>query len=251
MNERVRRVRDIIEESFDAIDAKVRELVREVSGKELEEISPDPTEAKIQDWRDTVNEEAVQSAGFGYSTYIRMKISGIVDRYARTVCDITNFPEDTDQAFFVRSVLRSWARDRLLFEKGMPPSKAQLEFIQNFDLEYSQRRLRFVIDGLNWYYRDLDKGEPGRSSRARSSTRSRLAWTRPSMCSSRRWREAGARRRSTTACWRASPRVPVREYTAPRGLHAAASTPPSTRRSSTSSAAPSRRTSSGSSRTST
>jgi Protein of unknown function (DUF3376) len=104
-----------------------------------------------------VNQAAVESAGFGYATYIRMKISGIVDRYARTVCeiDITNFPEDTDQASFVRSVLRSWARDRLLFKKSMPPSKVQLEFIQNFDLEYSQRRLLFVIAGLNWYYRDL------------------------------------------------------------------------------------------------
>ena len=159
MNERVRRVRDIIEESFDAIDAKVRDLVRELSDKELEEISPDPTEAKIQDWRDLVNQAAVQSAGFGYSTYIRMKISGIVDRYARTVCEITDFPEDTDQAHFIRSALRSWAQGRLLFEKCMPPSDTQLEFIQNFDLEYSQRRLRFVIDGLNWYYRDLTRNQ--------------------------------------------------------------------------------------------
>ena len=159
MNERVRRVRDIIEESFDAIDAKVRMLVRELAGKELEEISPDPTVARIQDWRDLVNSEAVQSAGFGYSTYIRMKISGIVDRYARTVCEITNFPPDTDQAFFVRSVLRSWARDRLLFDKCTPPSATQLEFIQNFDIEYSQRRLQFVIAGLNWYYRDRARGE--------------------------------------------------------------------------------------------
>jgi hypothetical protein len=163
MNERVRRVRDIIEESFSAIDTKVRDLVRELSDKKLEDISPDPTEAKIGAWRDMVNQAAVESAGFGYATYIRMKISGIVDRYARTVCeiDITNFPEDTDQASFVRSVLRSWARDRLLFKKSMPPSKVQLEFIQNFDLEYSQRRLLFVIAGLNWYYRDLAQGKPG------------------------------------------------------------------------------------------
>jgi patatin-related protein len=157
-NERVRRVRDIIEDSFDAIDAKVRKLLDEVSGRVLEDLPLDPSEAKIQEWRDRVNDEAAQSAGFGYATYIRMKISGIVDRYARTVCEITNFPSDTDQAAFVRSVLRSWARERLLFAKCTPPSPQQLEFIQNFDLEYTQRRLRFVMDGLNWYYRDL--GDP-------------------------------------------------------------------------------------------
>jgi patatin-related protein len=158
LNERVRRVRDIIEDSFEAIDAKVRELLKEVSGRELEELPLDPSDAKIQEWRDRVNEEAAQSAGFGHATYVRMKISGIVDRYARTVCEITNFPADTDQAFFVRSVLRSWARNRLLFAKCADPTHEQLEFIQNFDLEYSQRRLGFVLAGLNWYYRDL--GDP-------------------------------------------------------------------------------------------
>jgi patatin-related protein len=159
MNERVRRIRDVIEESFDAIDRRVRALIRDLAGKELEELSADPTEARIQDWRELVNVEAAKNAGFGYSTYIRMKISGIVDRYARTVCEITYFPPDTDQAYFVKSVLRSWARDRLLFDKCTPPSPVQLEFIQNFDLEYSQRRLRFLIDGLNWYYRDRARHE--------------------------------------------------------------------------------------------
>lgn len=211
-------MRDIIEESFGAIDAKVRILVRELADKELEEISPDPTEARIRDWRDLVNAEAVRSAGFGYSTYIRMKISGIVDRYARTVCDITNFPKDTDQAFFVRSVLRSWARDRLLFDKCTPPSTTQLEFIQNFDLEYSGRRLRFVLAGLNWYYRDLadpkTEGVPPREQLDKVKARldEGVELLDQAMAGSGRERDINTR---LLACF---DEAAVREYTAQEGF---------------------------------
>ena len=89
-------------------------------------------------------------------------MSGVVDRYARTICRLSDYPEDCNQAAFVRAVLRSWAEGRLFpkrGERGRSSVDDQVEFLRKFDLDYGARRLRFVIDGLSWWYQDA--GEPG------------------------------------------------------------------------------------------
>jgi hypothetical protein len=63
----------------------------------------------------------------------------------------------------VRRVLRCWAEKQGLFEKHVPPSEQQREFLRNFDLGYGERRLRFVIAGLSaWYAHAGEAGYPGR-----------------------------------------------------------------------------------------
>jgi hypothetical protein len=66
----------------------------------------------------------------------------------------------------VRAVLRRWAEERLFAERdGVPaPTDDMAAFLRTFDLEYGARRLRFVIDGLSWWYRHA--GEPGFPTRA-------------------------------------------------------------------------------------
>ena len=56
--------------------------------------------------------------GSRYATYLRSKVSGVVDRYARTICRLSDYPEDCNQAAFVRAVLRSWAEERLFPKRG-------------------------------------------------------------------------------------------------------------------------------------
>ena len=162
LNDRVHRVRDIIETSFEDVAERVRTIV----GRELDDLPADPGMDVVGSWSRRVTEAAAEDAGFGYATYIRLKISGVVDRYARAVCRATNYPDDCNQAFFVRSVMRSWAERLGLFEKANPPTDAQIGFLQDFDLDYGERRLRFVIAGLNWYYRDRALGEPDCPERA-------------------------------------------------------------------------------------
>jgi patatin-related protein len=160
LNERVRRIRDIVETSFE----RIADRVEDVLGDPLAELPGDPESATFAKWSKRINVDAQDEAGFGYATYIRMKVSGVVDRYAATLCAAFDYPDDSTQAFFVRGVMRSWATGKELFERRIPPTAEQVAFLDAFDLGYRERRLRFVIAGVNWWYRQI--GEPGYPARA-------------------------------------------------------------------------------------
>jgi patatin-related protein len=147
LNERVRRIRDIIETSWDTVEARVREIAGP-----LPAIPTDPADPKLAEIRKRTSEEARRSAGFSYATYVRLKISGVVDRYAEAACAVCDLPPDSSHALLARSALRAWAEQRHLFEQRIEPSPGQLQFLGDFDLGYGERRLRFVIDGLSHLY---------------------------------------------------------------------------------------------------
>ncbi len=147
LNERVRRIRDIIETSWDTIDARVREIAGPLTS-----VPKDPADPKLAEIRKATSDEARRSAGFSYATYVRLKISGVVDRYAETAGLVCDLPPDSTHALLARSALRAWAETKGLFEQRIEPSQAQVDFLISFDLAYSERRLRFVIDGLSHLY---------------------------------------------------------------------------------------------------
>jgi patatin-related protein len=149
-NERVRRIRDIVEIAFGPVGERVEAVV----GDDLGRLADRPSPVELERWRDRMNEEAERAAGFAYATYVRTKVGGVVDRYARTICRLSDFPDDCNQAAFVRAVLRAWAERRLFAESDgvRVPVADQKAFLRTFDLDYGARRLRFVIDGLSWWY---------------------------------------------------------------------------------------------------
>ena len=154
-NERVERIRDIIELAFPKVAARVESVV----GPQLDELVGVTAADTLGVWREALNEDAQAAVGVGYDTYLRSKVSGVVDRYARTICDLSRYPEDCNQATFVRATLRAWARARLFEERdGRPaPQENYVAFLRRFDLDYGIRRMRFVIDALSWWYRDVGK----------------------------------------------------------------------------------------------
>ncbi len=161
-NERVRRIRDIIETSFDPIGARIVEIV----GADLGSLTQNESAAEIAQWRTRINEDAKAAAGFAYATYIRTKVSGVLDSFAQTICRLSDFPDDSNQASFVRGVVRSWGETRLYRDEHgrQVPADDLVPFLRTFDLPYSARRLRFVTDGLSWWY--ADAGKPGYPTRA-------------------------------------------------------------------------------------
>ena len=161
-NDRVRRIRDIIETSFDPIAARIEEIVGTGLGRLAQERSP----AELAGLSARINEDAKAAAGFAYATYIRSKVSGVVDGFARTICRLADFPDDSNQAVFVRAVVRSWGGTRLFRDENgrQAPVDDLVAFLRRFDLAYGARRLRFVIDGLSWWY--ADAGKPGYPTRA-------------------------------------------------------------------------------------
>jgi hypothetical protein len=83
------------------------------------------------------------------------------------------------------------------------PTEKQLQFVRDFDLEYAERRLRFLIAGMSWLYRDVGtEARPSRQELDALKERlyeavAKLEWLRSG---------GGARRRSSGACGRASAR---------------------------------------------
>src|SRR5262245_41055514 len=154
-NERVRRLQDVIRTTF----PEVTEFGGRVVGPtgELPEAPPDAPRAT---WSAEINRQTIAEAGLTYTTYLRLKISGAIDDYAETVCGTCDFPDDTNHAQLVRSVIRCFASERGLFEEKPEPTAAQLTFLRELDLGYGRRRLMFVIAALRWWYRDLREGKP-------------------------------------------------------------------------------------------
>ena len=156
-NERVRRLRDIIEMAFGSIGERVEKVV----DVDLERLVEEPTGEDMARWSERLNQEAQAATGVGYPTYLRSKVSAVVRRYAQTICTVSDYPDDCNQAAFVRTVLRTWARERLFTERDgrVTPDDRHVAFLRTFDLDYGARRLRFVIDALSWWY-EPDEGVP-------------------------------------------------------------------------------------------
>jgi patatin-related protein len=170
LNQRVRRIADIVETSWDTIAARVKEIVGP-----FDQIPTDPASPELAAIKKRLDEEARRSAGFSYATYVRLKISGVIDRYAQTACAVCDLPSDSNHALLTRSALRSWAERQKLFEPLVEPSPRQLEFLVDFDLGYATRRLRFVKDGVSHLYRTA--GQPGCPPRAEIDAVKGRLWT--------------------------------------------------------------------------
>ena len=97
-NERVERIRDVIETSFSGVAKFVEGIIGAAN-----ELPSDPESAEFADWSKKINEQTIEQAGFAYATYLRLKISATVDRYAQSVCDVCDFPADSNHAQLVRA----------------------------------------------------------------------------------------------------------------------------------------------------
>lgn len=161
LNERAEHIADVVETS----EADVMQMVAAVAGDltDVPAAANDPTLLAAQA---NIENAARDKGGLGYATYIRLKISQVVDRYALTACAVCDLPSDSNHALLVREVIRRWARDKGLFERASLPTPTQLPFLVTFDLDYGMRRLHFVIDCLSGWYEYADDPDNAYPSRA-------------------------------------------------------------------------------------
>ncbi len=173
-NELVERVRDVVEANF----ARVAVRVRSIRDLEHDLRYKPPESWPWPDWNDEVHDLSIAEAGMTYATYLRLKISSVLDGLASSICSVCDYPDESNQALLVRETVRAWGRQNDLFEnvardaEGEPcreddedvelpefrPTPGQTQFLQSFDLGYMRRRLRFLVAGVNWWYRCV--GEP-------------------------------------------------------------------------------------------
>jgi patatin-related protein len=126
-----------------------------------------PTE--LRDWREQVNMHVARSAGFASEGYVRLKLASariFISRLIVVVCDAA---EKSPLAHAVAAVIEAWATrhnfdyDPGAWETPLPESaKTQplarfAEFLLKYDIKYRERRLSFLIEGLNRLYEMLDQ----------------------------------------------------------------------------------------------
>jgi patatin-related protein len=163
LNERVATIRQIIESSFGRIQGKVEKLP---GSQRLDALLDAADAAALQAVRDAATAEANREIGPGYTTYVRTKIRAVVDDFAALVNHLCDYPDESNHAFFVRAVVNAWADDGKLFERQPTATAAQIEFLRQFDLDYTRRLLRFLIAAVSWWYEDdvdHDADPPSRS----------------------------------------------------------------------------------------
>jgi len=154
-NERARRVQGAVRAAFPSIEAVVVEAVGDSF-----------------DTAADFHARAQKLLGPAYVGYLLLKLQSVVDHFATVTSRLLGLPVESNQAAFVQAVMREWSLARDLTEPHgpgagkAPPSgdeppeplltEDQIEFLSSFDLGYGWRRIRFVIDGVNAMYENVD-----------------------------------------------------------------------------------------------
>lgn len=158
-NRQVRRIKAVIDAARPDIGELVAEIVSSV---------PDhaPGVDDMRDWRDAANAVAARNAGYAYEGYVRQKLTSVIASVGNIVSAVCGLSSGTAEAAWVAAAVMFWARKSGAYpEDGALPRAdpgADFEalppwvrFLVSFDASFRERRLRFVIRGLNLLYTQL------------------------------------------------------------------------------------------------
>jgi patatin-related protein len=149
-NARVTRIRDIVQRSREDVGATLKH-----SGVDLEQGFP-PRET-ITALRGTIERDLRARVGLQYPSYFLLRVDSVVEQFGTAVARACSFPLGGEHHAFGAAVVRSWAQTRGFVGKEASEA-AQEELIENFDLGYTRRQIRFVVDAVDWLYQDIEPG---------------------------------------------------------------------------------------------
>jgi patatin-related protein len=144
-NERVAYIADLTQANYPQIEAALHETDQDLRAGEL-------SEANVGRVMTAMNQRARQRLGSGYAAYVRLKLQGIANDVADIVAGAYAYPPDSGQASFVRAVMLATIAHRFPADRT-EVTDALVRFLRTFDLAFTDRRLRFVIQGVNDAYR--------------------------------------------------------------------------------------------------
>lgn len=162
-NERIRRVRDIVENAKPGISESVNRIIGALPDQP---IGPDV----IRSWREQINTQLVRDAGFAYQGYIRLKLSSIRAFIASLIAGIRGAPAQSQFGRTIAEIVDVWANEtRVVYDANgavverweIAATSAGLprwaKFLLDFDVDYRRRRLHFLIEGINRLYQLADR----------------------------------------------------------------------------------------------
>jgi patatin-related protein len=161
-NDRVRRLRGIIDSARPHISELVAKLVPE-------RIDGAISEDELRGWREQVNDQVAIDAGFAYQAYVRLKLASVRVFGAQLIVKLRGIPAQSPLSRVVADIIDAWAlRKGIVYERAdsealefMAKSAEHLPawvgYLLAFDVKYRERRLHFLIEGQNRIYDMLDQ----------------------------------------------------------------------------------------------
>jgi len=126
-----------------------------------------------------VRDKVIRQGGEAYPVYEQLKLLAVARWLADTIVTNFHYPADASQASFIRSVMWSWLSSHpwgRTLAAGSDPAQSPLgdifrdraSFLATLDIPYRERRLRFVIAGINALYGNsgADRAKLGRLKKA-------------------------------------------------------------------------------------
>ncbi|MEQ9519086.1 MAG: patatin-like protein [Parvibaculum sp.] len=146
----------------EVVSATRPHIERAISQIFVEGIPARPTAREIALLRETANTHAAKDAGYAYDGYVQMKVLSVLHWVSDTLVDLA--PEIAHPAHrltLTRSI-EAWARARSIFpvefaaqnntDEASNAKSPWVSFLRGFDVNYRERRIRFVIRRLNELY---------------------------------------------------------------------------------------------------
>jgi patatin-related protein len=156
-NERVRRLRAIVESAR----PQVSELVNKVVTAAFDR--PNSSE-DVRAWREQVNAHVARDAGFAYQAYVRLKLASVRAFGAELIVKLRGMAPQSPMARVVAEIIDAWAVHKgIVYERAESEAlefetqtaehlPAWVKYLLAFDVKYRERRLHFLIEGQNRLY---------------------------------------------------------------------------------------------------
>jgi patatin-related protein len=127
----------------------------------------------VKQLADSMYAKVPQFAGAAFTTYCRLKVEVAGRRLADEIVARFVYPPGGSRTSFVRAALAAWARGRV--EWRQPDPSRLLEMLGPVDVPYRERRLMFILAGVNALYPKVDTG-PGTPRRTELDALKSRAW---------------------------------------------------------------------------
>ena len=123
-------------------------------GRKLDGGAPRPVAEDIERFRALrrrIEGEAAAEAALLHRGYTELRVYSVIEQIADVIDKRCRFPKESAQSTIVREVVHLWAaKKRLIGEETL--ATVQDAFLEDLDLGYLRRQLRFVSDWLNAQY---------------------------------------------------------------------------------------------------
>jgi patatin-related protein len=109
---------------------------------------------QVQDAIDAVREHAAQTLEPTWATYQRLKVDAAGRRLADEISHALVYPRDSGRSSFVRAAIAAWSRKQAVWTNPDPSALAEL--LRGADVPYRERRILFLLAGVNGLYKATD-----------------------------------------------------------------------------------------------